>query len=194
MESMEIRPIIRMGNPILRLKANAVEPEHAESLTTIIPDMIATMRDAGGVGLAAPQIGVSLRLMVFEVPVSRATNLDGDKPCDIQVLINPNFNPATSDKELGWEGCLSIPGLRGEVPRYKEITYTGFNGEGTPIETFASGFHARVVQHEMDHLDGILYPDRMIDLTRFGYVEEFTKMQEQSRSPDGDIKNGGANG
>jgi peptide deformylase len=101
MESMEIRPIIRMGNPILRLKANAVEPEHADSLTTIIPDMIATMRDAGGVGLAAPQIGVSLRLMVFEVPVSRATNLDGDKPCDIQVLINPNFNPATSDKELG---------------------------------------------------------------------------------------------
>jgi peptide deformylase len=183
-----------MGNPILRLPANAVEPEHADSLTTIIPDMIATMRDAGGVGLAAPQIGISLRLMVFEVPVSRATNLDGDKPCDIQVLINPNFNPATSDKELGWEGCLSIPGLPGEVPRYKEITYTGFNGEGTPIETFASGFHARVVQHEMDHLDGILYPDRMIDLTRFGYVEEFTKMQEQSRSPDGIIKNGGANG
>tara|TARA_Y100000766_G_scaffold91933_1_gene78277 strand:+ start:1299 stop:1850 length:552 start_codon:yes stop_codon:yes gene_type:complete len=183
-----------MGNPILRLKADAVEPEHADALTTIIPDMIATMRDAGGVGLAAPQIGVSLRLMVFEVPVSRATNLDGDKPCDIQVLINPNFNPATSEKELGWEGCLSIPGLRGEVPRYKEITYKGFNGEGTPIETFASGFHARVVQHEMDHLDGILYPDRMIDLTRFGYVEEFTEMQEQRRSPDGDNKNGGTNG
>lgn len=92
MESMEIRPIIRMGNPILRLKANAVEPEHADSLTTIIPDMIATMRDAGGVGLAAPQIGISLRLMVFEVPVSRATNLDGDKPCDIQVLINLILN------------------------------------------------------------------------------------------------------
>jgi peptide deformylase len=182
-----------MGNPILRLKANAVEPEHADSLTTIIPDMIATMRDAGGVGLAAPQIGISLRLMVFEVPVGRATNLDGDKPCGIQVLINPSFNPATSEKELGWEGCLSIPGLRGEVPRYKEITYTGFNGEGAPIETFASGFHARVMQHEMDHLDGILYPDRMIDLTRFGYVEEFTKMQEQSRSPDGDNKNGETN-
>ena len=193
MKSMEIRPIIRMGNPILRLKADAVEPEHADSLTTIIPDMIATMRDAGGVGLAAPQIGISLRLMVFEVPVSRATNLDGDKPCDIQVLINPSFNPATSEKELGWEGCLSIPGLRGEVPRYKEITYTGFNGEGAPIETFASGFHARVMQHEMDHLDGILYPDRMIDLTRFGYVEELTKMQEQSRSPDGDNKNGETN-
>lgn len=194
MKSMEIRPIIRMGNPILRLKADAVEPEHADSLTTIIPDMIATMRDAGGVGLAAPQIGVSLRLIVFEVPVSRATSLDGDKPCDMQVLINPKFNPATSEKELGWEGCLSIPGLRGEVPRYKEITYTGFNGEGFPIKTFASGFHARVVQHEMDHLDGILYPDRMIDFSRFGYVEEFTKMQEQSRSPDGDNKNGGTNG
>ena len=94
---------------------------------------------------------------------------------------------------MGWEGCLSIPGLRGEVPRYKEITYTGFNGEGTPIETFASGFHARVMQHEMDHLDGILYPDRMIDLTRFGYVEELTKMQEQSCSPDIENKNGETN-
>ncbi len=109
---MAIRPIIRMGNPILRLKADAVKPEHADSLVSIIPDMIATMRDAGGVGLAAPQIGISLRLMVFEVPASRATNLNGDEPSGVQVLINPDVSPATPEKELGWEGCLSIPELR----------------------------------------------------------------------------------
>ena len=190
---MAIRPIIRMGNPILRLKADAVKPEHADSLVSIIPDMIATMRDAGGVGLAAPQIGISLRLMVFEVPASRATNLNGDKPSGVQVLINPDVTPATPEKELGWEGCLSIPELRGEVSRYKQINYTGFNGEGRPIEAFAAGFHARVVQHEMDHLDGILYPDRMIDLTRFGYVDEFAKIQEKNVSPDTNNKDGRAN-
>ena len=183
-----------MGNPILRLKADAVKPEHADSLVSIIPDMIATMRDAGGVGLAAPQIGISLRLMVFEVPASRATNLNGDKPSGVQVLINPDVSPATPEKELGWEGCLSIPELRGEVSRYKQINYTGFNGEGRPIEAFAAGFHARVVRHEMDHLDGILYPDRMTDLTRFGYVDEFAKIQEQNFSPDTDNKDGRANG
>ena len=192
-KNMAIRPIIRMGNPTLRLKADAVKPEHADSLTSIIPDMIETMRDAGGVGLAAPQIGISLRLLVFEVPASRATNADGDKPCEIQVLINPSVKVITSEKQLGWEGCLSIPGLRGEVPRYKEINYTGFSGEGTSIETFASGFHARVVQHEMDHLDGILYPDRMIDYTNFGYIEELTKAQ-QNHSQEVVNKHGGTDG
>ena len=96
---MAIRPIIRMGNPILRLKADAVKPEHADSLVSIIPDMIATMRDAGGVGLAAPQIGISLRLMVFEIPASRATNLSGDKPSGVKVLLNPDVPPPPREKE-----------------------------------------------------------------------------------------------
>ena len=112
----------------------------------------------------------------------------------VLVFIHPSVTHSTKDKDLGGELGLSIPELRGEVSRYKQINYTGFNGEGTPIEAFAAGFHARVVQHEMDHLDGILYPDRMIDLTRFGYVDEFAKIQEQKFSPDTDNKDGRVNG
>ena len=173
--NMASRRIIKMGNYILASKAKIVEPCDVDGLTTLIPDMIETMRSAGGVGLAAPQIGVSLRVIVFEVPEDRATNIEGDHPFNTRILINPKIAPLTDERKLAWEGCLSIPDLRGEVPRYTKISYSGFDSEGTPISAYASGFHARVVQHEVDHLDGILYPERMVDMRRFGYTNELPK-------------------
>tara|TARA_B110000438_G_scaffold44855_1_gene44871 strand:- start:1628 stop:2203 length:576 start_codon:yes stop_codon:yes gene_type:complete len=191
---MGIRPIIKMGNPILRMNAEVVRPEDVHSLTSIIPDMITTMREARGVGLAAPQIGISLRVIIFEIPSSRATSVKGDQPCDVQVLINPKINPLTSEKELGWEGCLSIPELRGEVPRYTRINYTGLDAEGSPVTSYASNFHARVVQHEVDHLNGILYPERMLDLTRLGYIDEFARAQEKHTLQNDITRDGNDNG
>ncbi|MBT6304691.1 MAG: peptide deformylase [Rhodospirillaceae bacterium] len=191
---MGIRPIIKMGNPILRMNAEVVRPEDVHSLTSIIPDMITTMREAKGVGLAAPQIGISLRVIIFEIPSSRATSVKGDQPCGIQVLINPKIDPLTSEKELGWEGCLSIPELRGEVPRYKRINYTGLDAEGRPVKSYATGFHARVVQHEVDHLNGILYPERMIDLARLGYIDEFAGAQETQTLKNDITRDGNDNG
>ena len=191
---MGIRPIIKMGNPILRMNAEVGRPEDVHSLTSIIPDMITTMREAKGVGLAAPQIGISLRVIIFEIPSSRATSVKGDQPCGIQVLINPKIDPLTSEKELGWEGCLSIPELRGEVPRYKRINYTGLDAEGRPVKSYATGFHARVVQHEVDHLNGILYPERMVDLARLGYIDEFAGAQETQTLKNDITRDGNDNG
>ncbi|MBT5913914.1 MAG: peptide deformylase [Rhodospirillaceae bacterium] len=191
---MGIRPIIKMGNPILRMNAEVVRPEDVHSLTSIIPDMITTMREAKGVGLAAPQIGISLRVIIFEIPSSRATSVKGDQPCGIQVLINPKIDPLTSEKELGWEGCLSIPELRGEVPRYTQINYTGLDAEGRPVKSYATGFHARVVQHEVDHLNGILYPERMVDLARLGYIDEFAGAQETQTLKNDITRDGNDNG
>ena len=191
---MGIRPIIKMGNPILRMNAEVVRPEDVHSLTSIIPDMITTMREAKGVGLAAPQIGISLRVIIFEIPSSRATSVEGDQPCGIQVLINPKIDPLTSEKELGWEGCLSIPELRGEVPRYTQINYTGLDAEGRPVKSYATGFHARVVQHEVDHLNGILYPERMVDLARLGYIDEFAGAQETQTLKNDITRDGNDNG
>ena len=191
---MGIRPIIKMGNPILRMNAEVVRPQDVHSLTSVIPDMITTMREAKGVGLAAPQIGISLRVIIFEIPSSRATSVEGDQPCGIQVLINPKIDPLTSEKELGWEGCLSIPELRGEVPRYTQINYTGLDAEGRPVKSYATGFHARVVQHEVDHLNGILYPERMIDLARLGYIDEFAGAQETQTLKNDITRDGNDNG
>jgi peptide deformylase len=169
---MAIREIVKMGNPVLAATAAPVEADGTSRLVDLLPDMVETMRAAGGVGLAAPQIGESLRVIIFEVPASRATNEEGDTPFELQALINPEIEILGSEVELGWEGCLSIPGLRGEVPRHARIRYAGLDGEGNRIIREASGFHARVVQHEVDHLDGILYPERMTDMRRFGYVDE----------------------
>lgn len=169
---MAVRKIVKMGNPVLASRAVAVESDTISDLVVLLPDMVETMRAAGGVGLAAPQIGESLRVIVFEVPEARASDRDGDGPLELQALINPKIEPLGADIELDWEGCLSIPGLRGEVPRHARIRYTGLDGEGNRITREASGFHARVVQHEVDHLDGILYPERMTDMRRLGYVDE----------------------
>jgi peptide deformylase len=189
--NMAVRRIIKMGNYILAAKAKIVEPCDVDELTILIPDMIETMRAEVGVGLAAPQIGVGLRVIVFEVPEDRATNMEGDQPFNIRVLINPKIDLLTDEKKLAWEGCLSIPDLRGEVPRYTKISYSGFDSEGAPISAYASGFHARVVQHEVDHLDGILYPERMVDMRRFGYANEFSKEPNKIKDEE---SNGNING
>jgi peptide deformylase len=171
---MAIRKIVKMGNPVLAARAAPVDSENIERVAALLPDMVETMRAAGGVGLAAPQVGESLRVIIFEVPETRASGAEGDGPLALQALINPEIEPIGDELELGWEGCLSIPGLRGEVPRYARIRYTGLDGEGNRVTRDASGFHARVLQHEVDHLDGVLYLERMTDMRRIGYVDEMT--------------------
>ena len=169
---MATRKIIRMGNPILATMAQPIQPDDVASLPDVIQDMIDTMRAANGVGLAAPQIGLSMRLIVFEIPKNRQTDDDTNTPKSPQVLINPRITHFDDEMELGWEGCLSIPGLKGEVPRHSSITYDAIDAEGYRLTRHACGFHARVIQHEIDHLDGILYPERMLNLRQFGFVDE----------------------
>ena len=172
---MALRKIVKMGNPVLAARAAPVDAANMERVVALLPDMVETMRAAGGVGLAAPQVGESLRVIIFEVPEGRASDAEGDGPLALQALINPEIEPIGEVLELGWEGCLSVPGLRGEVPRHARIRYTGLDGEGNRVMREASGFHARVVQHEVDHLDGILYLERMTDMRRIGYVDEMAE-------------------
>jgi peptide deformylase len=167
---MAIRPVIRMGNPILSRVARPVEDVHDVRITALINDMLDTMRAEDGAGLAAPQIGVSLRVVVFGF--DHNPRYADVPPVPRSILINPEIRPLSADMEDGWEGCLSVPGLRGVVPRYRHIEYSGFNAEGETMVVEADGFHARVVQHECDHLDGILYPQRMSDFNRFGFMDE----------------------
>ncbi|MGA1860790.1 peptide deformylase [Azospirillum sp. 11R-A] len=165
---MPVLPIARMGNPVLRKIAEPIADPTDPAVARLAADMIATMLDAPGVGLAAPQISEPRRIVVFRVPADRG---EGEEVANT-VLVNPVIEPLTDEKVLGWEGCLSIPGLRGLVPRYKRIRYRGYGLDGARIEREASGFHARVVQHEVDHLDGVLYLDRMDDLQLLVCTEE----------------------
>jgi len=166
---MAVRPILRMGEPLLFKVADPVLEFGTDELKELIGDMFDTMAAAGGVGLAAPQIGVGLQLVIFGFESSeRYPNADSVPQT---ILINPVITPIGDDEELGWEGCLSVPGLRGEVPRYTRIRYQGFDPEGQPIDRTVDGFHARVVQHECDHLIGRLFPSRMRDFARFGFTE-----------------------
>ncbi|HJS91935.1 MAG TPA: peptide deformylase [Steroidobacteraceae bacterium] len=165
---MAVRPVLKMGEPLLRQVAAPVQRFDAE-LTALIEDMNDTMRSLNGAGLAAPQIGVSLRVVIFEVTVN--PRYPGVPPIPYTVLVNPELTPIGERQEEGWEGCLSVPGLRGLVPRFTELRYRGFDLQGAPIDRTVEGFHARVVQHEVDHLDGILYPERMRDLRNFGFEE-----------------------
>ncbi len=167
---MAIRPVIRMGNPILNRVAHPVEDIHDVRIAALIKDMLDTMRAEDGAGLAAPQIGVSLRVVVFGF--DHNPRYADVPPVPRSILINPEIRPLSADMEDGWEGCLSVPGLRGVVLRYRHIEYSGFNAEGETVVVEAEGFHARVVQHECDHLDGILYPQRMSDFSRFGFMDE----------------------
>lgn len=157
-----------MGNPVLRKIAEPIADPTDPAVARLAADMIATMLDAPGVGLAAPQIAEPRRIVVFRVPADRG---EGEEVANT-VLVNPVIELLTDEKVLGWEGCLSIPGLRGLVPRYKHIRYRGYGLDGARIEREASGFHARVVQHEVDHLDGVLYLDRMDDLQLLVCTEE----------------------
>jgi len=164
-----IRPVLRMGDPRLWRQAKPVERFGTPELHALVGDLRETMQHLSGAGLAAPQIGVGLRLVVFGVA-------DNPRYPDAEqvpwtVLANPVLTPLGEETEEDWEGCLSVPGLRGWVRRSIRLRYAGFDADGQPIERIVSGFHARVVQHECDHLDGILYPMRMSDFTRFGFVD-----------------------
>lgn len=166
---MAVRDILRMGDPRLWEVATPVTDFGSPTLRELIADMFDTMRAAGGVGLAAPQIGVALQLVIFGF--ERSERYPDAPPIPLTVLLNPKITPLGENEVAGWEGCLSVPGLRGEVWRPDSIRYTGFDPEGKPIEREVSGFHARVVQHECDHLNGVLYPMRVRDFRRFGFTE-----------------------
>ena len=158
-----------MGDPVLLQKAAPVERFDTPELHALIQDMKDTMADMNGAGIAAPQIGVSQRVVIFGIE-HNPRYPDADE-VPFTVLINPVIEPIGNEMEEGWEGCLSVPGMRGIVPRYTHLRYTGFDQFGNPIDRTVDDFHARVVQHECDHLDGILYPMRIEDLTRFGFTD-----------------------
>ena len=167
---MTVREILKMGDPRLLRVAQPVREFDTDALHLLITDMLDTMRAANGAGLAAPQIGVDLQLVIFGTP--DANPRYPDRPSvPPTVLINPVITPLGKVQESDWEGCLSVPGLRGEVPRWLNIRYTGFDQYGDAIDRTVDGFHARVVQHECDHLIGKLYPMRMTDFGRFGYTD-----------------------
>ncbi len=166
---MTVRTLLKMGDPRLLRVARPVLQFGTPELQALLRDMEDTMASAGGVGLAAPQIGVDLAVVVFGF--ERSERYPGAPPVPRTVLINPQITPLDDDEEEGWEGCLSVPGLRGVVPRFARIRYSGFDETGQRIEHEAEGFHARVVQHECDHLIGKLYPMRVRDFARFGFTE-----------------------
>ncbi len=166
---MPIRPVLRMGDSLLLQKAAPVERFDTPELHALVRDMEDTMRHMDGAGIAAPQIGVSQRVVIFGVEKNPRYRDAEEVP--YTVLINPVLTPMGSEMEDGWEGCLSVPGMRGVVPRYFRLHYAGFDQYGKLIDRMVSGFHARVVQHECDHLDGILYPMRIQDLAQFGFTD-----------------------
>jgi peptide deformylase len=158
-----------MGDPLLYRKAEPVQRFNTPELVSLVADMFDTMAELSGAGLAAPQIGVSQRVVIFGVEANpRYPHVE---PVPTTVLVNPVLTPIGADMEDGWEGCLSVPGLRGLVSRHLNLRYTGFDQHGKPIDRTVSGFHARVVQHECDHLDGILYPMRLRDIRLLGFEE-----------------------
>lgn len=181
---MALLKIARMGHPVLRQAADIVRDPEAPEVQRLIANMIETMQDAEGVGLAAPQVYEPRRIVIFRIPGWRQTAEErrgetagegegGGVP--LTVLINPQFEPLDPRQEDDWEGCLSIPGLTGRVPRYRHIRYWGLRPDGRMMCREAKGFHARVVQHELDHLDGVLYPERMTDLATFAFSSELKR-------------------
>jgi len=164
-----IREVLKMGDPRLNRRASEVTAFDTVALRALLQDMRDTMASLDGAGLAAPQTGVDLRVVIFGVTAN--PRYPDAEPVPETVLINPVITPLGEDIEEGWEGCLSVPGLRGWVPRYARIRYRGVDERGQALERTVEGFHARVVQHECDHLDGILYPMRIRDFTRFGFID-----------------------
>jgi peptide deformylase len=167
---MAVRPILRLGDPVLRQIAAPVHELDTPELHELVRDMIDTMQAANGAGLAAIQIGVLKRVVIFGF--EHNARYPDVEPVPFTVLVNPEITPLDAEREDGWEGCLSVPGMRGLVPRFTRIRYRGIDARGAPIDRTVTGFHARVVQHECDHLDGILYPQRIEDLRAFGFIEE----------------------
>lgn len=166
---MSVREILKMGDERLLRVAQPVTEFDTPALHALVQDLFDTMEAANGAGLAAPQIGVDLQVVIFGF--AKNARYPDAPPVPRTVLVNPTITPLAEDEEEGWEGCLSVPGLRGVVPRWSRIRYTGFDVKGRPIDRDAEGFHARVVQHECDHLIGKLYPMRVRDFTKFGYTE-----------------------
>ncbi|MDR5171429.1 peptide deformylase [Methylobacillus flagellatus] len=166
---MPVKPVLKMGEPLLLQKAEPIQQFDTPELHALIKDMEDTMAHLNGAGIAAPQIGVSLRVVIFGV--GHNPRYPDAEQVPYTVLINPTLTPIGEELEDGWEGCLSVPGMRGVVPRYQRLHYTGYDQYGNPIDRLVSGFHARVVQHECDHLDGILYPMRIRDLAQFGFTD-----------------------
>lgn len=168
---MAVRKIVKMGTPSLLEKSVPWPASKFDSpeLHALLADMKDSMKAATGAGLAAPQIGENVRVVIFEV-VNNA-RYPNREPIPFTVLINPQLTPSSNEKMDDWEGCLSVPGMRGLVPRYPALRYTGFDEFGKMFERSVDGFHARVVQHEVDHLDGILYPMRMTDMSKFGFTD-----------------------
>jgi peptide deformylase len=166
---MTVRTLLRMGDPRLLEIAKPVTDPQSPEIAELLRDMFDTMQAAGGVGLAAPQIGVGLQVVIFGF--EKSERYPDALPVPQTILINPVISPWSDEEELGWEGCLSVPGMRGEVPRFKRIRYQGTDPHGNAIDRTVEGFHARVVQHECDHLIGKLYPMRMRDLSRFGFTD-----------------------
>lgn len=189
---MAILKIARMGHPILRLRAEEVEDATSDEVKRLVADMLETLDDIGGAGLAAPQVHVSKRVVMFRVPPERIVEEEGAQPVGLTVLVNPEVEPLGDGMDLGWEGCLSIPGLRGVVPRHARVRYRGTTPDGETIEREVSGFHARVIQHECDHLDGMLYPTRMTDLSLLSFTEELrygiAELVEARRDTAGSIR------
>jgi len=171
-----IREVLKMGDLRLLEKSQPVEAFGTPQLRELITDMRDTMAHLNGAGLAAPQIGVPLRVVIFGV--TRNPRYPDAEEVPDTVLLNPVITPIGAEMEEDWEGCLSVPGMRGVVPRFKKLQYQGFDESGNPIDRSVEGFHARVVQHECDHLDGILYPMRMRDMSQFGFVEVLFPDQE----------------
>ncbi len=172
-----IHPILRMGDPRLLRVARPIERFGSDELHSLVADLFDTMHDAHGAGLAAPQIGVDRRIVIFGFSPTDQRYPDAD-PVPRTVLVNPTIEPLDDAEADGWEGCLSVPGMRGVVPRSERVRYRGFDQYGVPIDRVATGFHARIVQHEVDHLDGILYPMRIRDFSNFGFTEELFPGEE----------------
>ncbi len=166
---MAVKTVLRMGDSLLLRQAELVQWFDTPELRALIQDMQDTMQAMNGAGIAAPQIGVSQQVVMFGV--GKNPRYPDAESVPFTILVNPQITPLGDEKEDGWEGCLSVPGLRGLVPRYTRIRYTGFDEKGQPIDRVAVGFHARVVQHECDHLAGILYPMRVENFSQFGFID-----------------------
>ena len=188
---MAILKIARMGHPVLAEEAAPVDDPTAPAIRRLVADMVETLADAGGVGLAAPQVHVPKRVVIFHIPPHRDDDGGSDaRGRPLTVLINPWIEPQGTEVDTAWEGCLSLPRLTGVVPRFVDIRYGGVGLEGEEIEEAVRGFHARVVQHECDHLDGILYPQRMDDLSLFGFADEMRRADEENSTdpqPEGEL-------
>lgn len=170
-----------MGDPFLFQQSKPVDEFNSDSLNQLITDMWDSMRSENGAGLAAPQIGIDKQVVIFGFESN--PRYPDVPPIPQTILINPQITPLSNEKEEDWEGCLSLPGMRGLVPRYRHVRYTGFDEKGNPVNRDVEGFHARVVQHECDHLNGLLYPQRITNIQSFGFREELEKSGQLKIQP-----------